>query len=200
MRKLLLFIAVFLLLPMAGLAQKTQKDDQFERERQRGEQERQYRELQERIDQHLGGTRFGSGPKKDLLPEGPIAWVLHIVTTGGFTGQGLPTLTIRSTGNFACGEDEALRFMPLDPGTFPTLWHEVAAADLRVDKASPKAQGSSEFACNDCYRTSLYLTRREADGKIRFYRSGPGEMKYASYAEAIDRIKRRAAEFADCSR
>ena len=197
MRSCFFLIVLLILSLVEGIAQKPQKDqliDQLDRE----EQERKLNELQERIAEHISGTRFSSGPDNELLPEGPTAWVLHVVTTGGFTGQGLPTLTIRSTSDFACGEDASLKFLPLDPARFQLFWAMVTNADLKVVKSSPKTQSSTDFVCNDCYRTSMFLTRRENDGKIRFYRSSDNT-KYANYVASFAQMRQRSTELADCT-
>ena len=143
-------------------------------------------------------SRFASEPSKGLLPDGPGAWVLHVVTTGGFIGQGLPTITIRSTGDFACGDNESLSFGPLNPSAFQPFWQHVTRADLKVDRSSPRAATFIPYTCSDCYITSVYLTRRETDEKVRFYGSNSEKMKYAAYADIFDGIKRQSAELVSC--
>lgn len=202
MEKVFLFLTAFVVLGTAEVpAQKDPSADLREWERQ--QRERDDLELEKRQkegDLLLSGTRFEAKPDKTLLPDGNGSWVLHIVTTGGFSGRGLPTVTITSNADFACGESESLRFLPLDPVSFQPLAQVIGRADFNVDRTSPKNERSFRYVCNDCYFTRLFLTRREANGKVRFYRSVSDKMKFINYAESFKLIKQRSTDLADCTR
>jgi hypothetical protein len=137
-------------------------------------------------------------PGKNLLPDTADAWVLRIVTTGGFDGKGLPMLTIKSDGKFACGESETTSFKTLSAGDLMTLSKTIKDAIFEVQENSPKLETPAVIICNDCYLTNIYLLRREANGKNRFFSSAMSKIKYLHIAENFNLIKQNVSDLAAC--
>ena len=84
------------------------------------------------------------------------AWSLHVHTTGGFTGQGVGSITISSDGQLACGPATCatpIARLQLDPVS-RTLASIMDAAWIRRPPSS---------VCRDCIRTRVVLKRREGD-------------------------------------
>ena len=95
-------------------------------------------------------------PQPPEPPAGRGAWSLRIHTTGGFTGQGIGSVTISSNGQVACG-----------PAPCAT---PVAAASLKpVNTALGKIIDAAWILrapsgyCRDCIQTTIALKRREGD-------------------------------------
>jgi hypothetical protein len=94
-------------------------------------------------------------PQPPDPPAGAAAWSLTIHTTGGFTGQGVGSVTMISDGSLTCASGCAA---------------QVAASQLRsvsttlasiVDAAWIRKTPSS--FCRDCVQTTVVLKRREGD-------------------------------------
>jgi len=97
------------------------------------------------------------------LPEGNGAWVLQIVSRGGFTGRGAGDVVVFSDGRLAnrTGGTETIR-----PDAFVALTRRIRAAT-----PSRWTTGSRLSRCNDCVATLIVLTVRERDGIERTYTS-----------------------------
>ncbi len=149
-------------------------------------------------EQRLYKTRFEK-PDKSLLPKDENAWVLHLITFGGLSGKGLPTITITSKGLYACGEAENLDFKITDADEFQTLSETISSANFNIDKSTDKAQELLPMLCKDCYRTEIRLARRESKGKVKTYRNDSDFMKYPRLSEVFSSIKKEAFGLANCS-
>ena len=96
------------------------------------------------------------------LPEGDGAWVLQIVSRGGFTGRGASDVVLFSDGRMRVGGD-GTRAMQLEPLT-------VLAQRIRNTVPSRWRFGSRLRAtCNDCVATLIALTLRGSDGSLHTY-------------------------------
>jgi hypothetical protein len=97
------------------------------------------------------------------LPDGDGAWVLQIVSRGGFTGRGTGDMVVMSDGRLtrASGGTESLR-----PDAFASLTN-------RIREVTPShwTAGSRLSRCSDCIATLVVLTVREGDGIVRTYTS-----------------------------
>jgi hypothetical protein len=96
-------------------------------------------------------------PQPPDPPAGPAAWSLTIHTTGGFTGQGIGSVTMSSDGTLACAAGGSCA-------------RQVAVSQLRqvstalasiVDAAWIRKTPSG--LCRDCVQTTVVLRRREGD-------------------------------------
>lgn len=96
-----------------------------------------------------------------LPPDGNGAWVLQIVSRGGFTGRGAGDVVVASDGRLTRPSGtESMR-----PDTFASLTN-------RIREAAPaRWTGSRLSKCNDCIATLVVLTLRERDGIVRTYTS-----------------------------
>lgn len=140
-----------------------------------------------------GNTSGQRALLKNFLPPGADAWVVEIVTTGGFSGKGLPTLTITSTGEVFVAADSLLSDSQIHPTADRKLKTEVLqkisqivnvpALNETVKNVSPTNEpGQKEimFLCNDCYQTSITVVRRDAGGEIRFFSNREKNILFSS--------------------
>jgi hypothetical protein len=102
----------------------------------------------------------GEVPQPPDPPAGAAAWSLLIHTTGGFTGQGVGSVTVISDGSLTCPSGcaapvAASRLRPVST----TLASIVDAAWIRKTPSS---------FCRDCVQTTVVLKRREGDA-VRTY-------------------------------
>jgi hypothetical protein len=142
-------------------------------------------------------TRFLK-PDTSLLSDSADAWILHLITFGGFSGKGLPTVTIRSTGDFACGESEPLQFKAFEPGKLKTLSEIITSANFTITDSLTKTENSLPFLCSDCYQTTILLARRESSGKTKSYSNTSKLLKYSQIAEKLSLIQRNVTGLAVC--
>lgn len=145
----------------------------------------------------LAGTRFLEADKS-LIPDAPGAWVLHIVTHGGFHGQGLPTVTIRSTGEYACGEKEPLQFRALADDQTMVLSNLVLWPEFRTPKKLTRIEPSDGPFCSDCFFGKIIFARRETNGKIKLYDSSSKIGRYVESVERLNSIRSFASEYVEC--
>jgi hypothetical protein len=92
------------------------------------------------------------------LGDTPGSWVADVATTGGYTGRGNGSISVRSDGAAAC--------------VAPLRCDTRAPADTiaRLASAIERANGTawerpaSRSTCNDCIVTTLTIRTRQADG------------------------------------
>ena len=89
-------------------------------------------------------------------PAGAGAWSLRVHTAGGFTGQGVGSITISSDGQLACGPAPCAT-----PIAKPRLDPVSRTLVSIVDSAWIRRPPSS--ICRDCIETTIVLKRREGD-------------------------------------
>ena len=101
------------------------------------------------------------------VPADPNAWVLRIVSGGGYTGQ-YRGLVIVSQGTFRCTMEiqcqKTLSAPELE--SFSTLFSEAILSKWPQPNAS---SSSSLSVCNDCIRFWMELRHREKDGVEKLY-------------------------------
>ena len=157
-------LAVFIILSCAppGLAQKGTDKSQPPPAGVAEEEERKWAELNE----SLNATKRASEaslevPRPAELPKGKGAWVLQLVTRGGFAGGGKGDLTVSSLGGVDFTQAGAVCRQELPAEALRSLAGVVAAAKTTGWKAAQTG------VCRDCYVTIMLLRRREADGRVR---------------------------------
>jgi virulence-associated protein VagC len=168
---------VFLLLFGAGsvFGQKDDKDKELKRQIE--EWQKQDGETGKIFDSRNETLKF-------LLPKDANGWVIQIVTTGGFAGKGLPTLTLTSNGSLFSSQDrdcsppveiELTEIQKVEIETLEKLSQiinpvakEIAKINRTDSKESEKTIGA---LCSDCYQTQIYIARRESRGDIKIYAS-----------------------------
>jgi hypothetical protein len=98
-----------------------------------------------------------------LMPPGNDAWVVRIVTTGGFTGRGSGSLTASSAGEMLC---VSVTSCPgrLVPETQRSLSRLITAVPL-PDTVAPRSSPLNPGTCSDCVTTTLTLRRRDGIGE-----------------------------------
>ena len=125
------------------------------------------------------------------LPKGADAWVVQVVTRGGFAGAGRGDVTVTSARAVACKPDGACA------GGLPTSAFESLAALVAAAKPS-RWVAPSVGPCRDCYVTALVLRRRDAKGREKTYTTYWDDATYAGAPEEARRIYESA--FAHVSR
>ncbi|MGH9241961.1 MAG: hypothetical protein ACRD3G_28280 [Vicinamibacterales bacterium] len=98
-------------------------------------------------------------PEPPEPPPGANSWSLRIHTSGGFTGQGIGSVTITSNGQMACG-----------PAPCATPLLERFAKAIVSAVAEPWGGLGPSTICSDCIRTTIVLKRRDGD-VVRVYRT-----------------------------
>jgi hypothetical protein len=95
-----------------------------------------------------------------VLPAAEDAWVVRIVTSGGFTGRGSGSYTASSSGDVSCLAAAACPGR-LAPDTQRALSRLVKAVPVAaVSRPSPSSPTGS---CNDCVTTTMSVRRRDRD-------------------------------------
>ncbi|MDQ4121458.1 MAG: hypothetical protein M3209_08435 [Acidobacteriota bacterium] len=158
----------------------------------------------------FSGKTFGRRDSlKFLLPAQADGWVVEIVTTGGFSGKGLPTLTVTSNGNFWVTADNILAENQLSSTGNGKLKTEVLQKVSQIITAQTLTEktknvvgtgGSAEkeisFVCNDCYQTTITIVRRDADGRISYFSNREKSVLFSSGDfNRIYQIIREQADF-----
>ena len=103
-------------------------------------------------------------PQPPEPPAGDDAWSLRVHTSGGFTGQGIGSVTISSDGRVACGPS------PCAAGVATLTASSVAPIRAALTSIIEGAwiRRSSVGFCSDCIRTTIALKRREG-GVVRTF-------------------------------
>jgi hypothetical protein len=98
------------------------------------------------------------------VPNGKGSWVIQISTGGGFADIPSGGLTVTSAGEVACENSKAVTdsFLPSQLADLSSLIVKMRIHG--VDQVS-----TSTSFCNDCQTTSLTLSRRESDQKVKSY-------------------------------
>jgi len=96
-------------------------------------------------------------------PPGADSWSLRIHTTGGFTGQGIGSVTISSNGQLACGP------APCATPIAATMLQPVTTVIASVVNG-PWIRQTPSGLCRDCVQTTITLKRRDGD-LVRVYRA-----------------------------
>ena len=95
-------------------------------------------------------------PQPPDPPTGAAAWSLMIHTTGGFTGQGVGSVTISSDGQVGCGSAPCAT--PVAVAQLKPVSTSLASI---IDAAWIRRTPSG--VCRDCIQTTITLKRREGD-------------------------------------
>lgn len=104
-----------------------------------------------------------AGVKPAVLPPDKDAWIVQVMTGGGFSGKGKGDVTVSSDGSAAC----SLPDTPCESSLTPELLKSLGES---VREAKPEKWGDfGSGTCNDCYATSLVLRRRGKHGAERVY-------------------------------
>ena len=104
----------------------------------------------------------GEVPEPPDPPSGRNTWSLRVHTTGGFTGQGIGSVTISSNGQVGCG--------PAAPCATSMTTASLNAVRMALGSIVEAAwiRRSPTGFCSDCIRTAITLKRREG-GVVRTF-------------------------------
>jgi hypothetical protein len=97
-----------------------------------------------------------------VLPPAEKAWVVRVVTSGGFTGRGSGSYTASSAGEVACLAASACP-THLAPDTQRALSRLVDA--VPVSATAGALPSGPAGTCNDCVTTTVSVRRRDRDGE-----------------------------------
>ena len=100
-----------------------------------------------------------------LLPPDEGAWVVRIVTTGGFTGRGAGSFTASSAGDMLC-----VSVASCPPRLGPEVQQSLARLVTAIGLGTPAPRTSPLHpgTCSDCVTTTMTVRRRERDGERTF--------------------------------
>jgi hypothetical protein len=157
----------------------------------------------------LATAALAAQPPSPQLPAGPLAFVIDLDTTGGFTGRGRGGVTVDSEGRVRAARmggvnrdasqcraqlaaDDLQSLRRAVAGTGPQSWPETFAP-------------SGDNGCCDRHQWTLRLEQREADDRVRkfvtkWYDGNEGRLpkELASIRDIAVRALTRA--LADCGR
>jgi len=110
----------------------------------------------------LLGIQASSDLPNLVVPPGNDAWVVRIVTTGGFTGQGAGNVTASSAGQVICTLVASCpdRLVPETNRSLSQLVTTLRLAES-ADSLTPAAAG----VCADCVTTVMTVRRRDSAGE-----------------------------------
>ena len=97
-----------------------------------------------------------------VLPPTEAAWVVRIVTSGGFTGRGSGSYTASSAGDVAC------LAVPACPARLASDTERALSrlvTELPVSTVSPALPSRPTSTCNDCVTTTISVRRRDRAGE-----------------------------------
>jgi len=97
-----------------------------------------------------------------VLPPADAAWVVRVVTSGGFTGRGSGSYTASSSGDVAC------LAVPACPARLPPDTQRALSRLVRevpVAPTSPAFPSRQTGVCNDCVTTTISVRRRDHEGE-----------------------------------
>lgn len=133
------------------------------------------------------------------LPAATGAWVVEVETTGGLSGGRKAYALLNSYGDLTVEDLERYRRL--------RLADELAELDTLIKQARPAEwnRSGTDFStpslCQECYKTTFTLYRRESDGTTSGYRAYWDEPATARLVKevgdifaAIERIKQRALQ------
>lgn len=107
---------------------------------------------------------FRSSVSAQDPPGGNGAWVLDLVTSGGFNGMGIGQVSVNSSGMLACASSHHKCPARLTDAALKSLADKVKAASaVRWDFV---AVGG---LCSDCVAVRLELRMRQPDGSIKTF-------------------------------
>jgi hypothetical protein len=118
------------------------------------------------------------------LPDGDGAWVLQVISRGGFTGRGAGDVVVISDGRVRRprGGAESLRA------------EAIGSLRERIERTPPGlwTLGSRLSKCNDCVATLVVLTVRERGGFVHTYSSYWDATTLAGIPDDVRQIHRDA--------
>ena len=117
-------------------------------------------------------------------PPGVNSWSIRIHTTGGFTGQGIGSVTINSNGQMACGP------APCATPVAATMLQPVTTVIASVVNG-PWIRQTPSGLCRDCIQTTITLKRRDGD-LVHVYRASWDDTQPPS--EELRELRRLALE------
>ena len=110
----------------------------------------------------LLGIQASSDLPNLVVPPDDNAWVIRIVTTGGFTGQGAGNVTANSAGQMLCTLMASCpdRLVPETKRSLSQLVTRLRLVDA-TDTWAPPTAG----VCADCVTTIMTVRRRDSAGE-----------------------------------
>jgi len=136
-----------------------------------------------------------NGLKPATVPEGDGAWVVQIATSGGLLGSGKGNIEVTSVGGLACTGTKLAEGKQLVAEALQPVAQLVAA--VRSDEWKPPLKRTRSH-CNDCYRTALVLSRREADGTVKLYTARWDDVTKGQVAQEALQLYERVMTVAAC--
>jgi len=137
-----------------------------------------------------------SGPTPVAVPDDAGAWAIQINSGGGFAGTRSDSVTVTSAGGVTCvGEKSSAR--NLLPTSLEVLSQLVAAVRLNASPSDQVDQRPTSM-CSDCYSTTLTLSRREANHKVKTYMTTWDTVTRAHVPKDLDQLYETVVRLAAC--
>ena len=130
------------------------------------------------------------------VPDEAGGWAIQIKSGGGFAGTKSDSVSVTSAGGVACDgpNSSAGRLLPTNLEVLSQL---VAAVRLKASTYDQVGQRQTSM-CSDCYSTTLTLSRREANHKIKTYMTTWDTVTRAQVPKDLDQLHETVVRLAAC--
>ena len=137
-----------------------------------------------------------SGVAPVAVPDGAGAWAVQINVGGGFAGTRSDKVTVTSAGDVTCNgaKSSAGNLLPTNLEVLSQL----------VVAVRPNASTSDQLdlrpssMCSDCFNTTLTLSRREANHKVKTYMTAWDTVTRARVPKDLDQLYETVVRLAAC--
>jgi hypothetical protein len=137
-----------------------------------------------------------SGIASVPIPGDADAWVVQIISGGGVAGTEADTITMTSAGDVVCNGAQSATGKLL-PTNLDTLSQLVVAVRLTASTSDQLPQRPTSM-CSDCYSTTLTLSRREANHKVKTYMTTWDTVTRAHVPKDLDQLYETVVRLAAC--
>jgi hypothetical protein len=137
-----------------------------------------------------------SGVAPVAVPDDAGAWAVQINSGGGFAPTRWDSITVTSGGDVACdgAKSSAGNLLPTNLEVLSQL---VAAVRLNASTSDHADQRPTSM-CGDCYGTTLTLSRREADHKVKTYMTTWDTVTRAHAPKDLNQLYETVVRLAAC--
>jgi hypothetical protein len=130
------------------------------------------------------------------VPDDARAWAIQINSGGGFIGIRSATVTVTSAGDVTCDGAKSSTGNLL-PTNLEVLSQLVAAVRFNASPSDQMDQRPTSM-CSDCYSTTITLSRREANHKVKTYMTAWDTVTRAHVPKDLDQLYETVVRLAAC--
>ena len=142
-------------------------------------------------------------PTMQFAPEGENTWTVQILTSGGFDGSGKGDLVFTSDGKFSRDQNPLTKNQFITSEALQKITDSVLKVQISEQNLKPLAEivkESGKSLCSDCYKTTLILFRRDADGTVKTFMTNWDVTTKSQVPEEILQIYENVINFADAGK